>query len=140
MKFITNSSVETEKLGEKIAAKLKGNEIIVFYGDLGAGKTTLTRGVARYCKTSEDASSPTYAIAHEYNGEKFKIYHFDMYRITSYEDLESTGFFDYIDKGIIIIEWGENIEEFLPENIIKIVIEKNDLQNQRIINIEGIEL
>ena len=84
-------------------------------------------------------SSPTYAIAHEYEGEKFKIYHFDMYRVKSYEDLESTGFFDYIGKGLIIIEWSENIEEFLPEDVIKIRISKsNDDDNYRAIDIEGI--
>lgn len=137
MKFFTNNSLESEKIGEKIAANLTGNEIIEFHGDLGVGKTTLIRGIARYCHTSEDISSPTYNIMHEHDGEKFKIYHFDMYRIGSYEDLESTGFFDYIDAGVILIEWSENIEEFLPENTMKITIEKTNLENQRIITVEG---
>lgn len=137
MKLFTNNSLETEKIGGKIAVGLTGNEIIAFYGNLGVGKTTLIRGIARYCQTSEDVSSPTYTIMHEYDGEKFKIYHFDMYRIGSYEDLESTGFFDYIDTGVILIEWSENVEEFLPKNIIKITIEKTSLENQRIITIEG---
>lgn len=141
MRIITRNSAETEKLAYKLASKLEGNEIIAFYGDLGAGKTTFTRGVAKYFRTKEDISSPTYAIAHEYEGDNQKIYHFDMYRITSYEDLESTGFFDYIGKGLIVIEWSENIERFLPDGAIKVRISKNsDEEAQRVIDIEGIEL
>lgn len=141
MRIITKNSLETEEFAYKLASKLKGDEVIAFYGDLGAGKTTFTRGIAKYFHTKEDVSSPTYAIAHEYEGDKFKIYHFDMYRINSYEDLESTGFFDYIGKGLIVIEWSENIENFLPGDLIKITIEKNtDKETQRIIDIEGIEI
>ncbi len=141
MKIITKNPLETEKLAYKLASKLKGDEVIAFYGDLGAGKTTFTRGIAKYFHTKEDVSSPTYAIAHEYEGDKIKIYHFDMYRITSYEDLESTGFFGYIGKGLIVIEWSENIENFLPDNAIKVRIQKNpNDETQRIINIEGIEI
>ena len=141
MKVITNSASETEELGYKLASRLKGKEVIAFYGDLGAGKTTFTRGIAKYFNTTEDVSSPTYAIAHEYEGENCKIYHFDMYRINSYEDLESTGFFDYLDKGVIVIEWSENVEEFLPKDIIRINIAKNiDNEEQRVIDIEGIEI
>lgn len=141
MRVITKNPHETEALACRLASCLKGDEIIAFYGDLGAGKTTFTRGIAKYFHTKEDVSSPTYAIAHEYEGDRFKIYHFDMYRITSYEDLESTGFFDYIGKGLIIIEWSENVEQFLPENIIKVDIKKNpDEETQRIIDIEGIEI
>lgn len=141
MKIVTNNAAETEELGYKLASRLKGNEAIAFYGDLGAGKTTFTKGIAKYFRTKEDVSSPTYAIAHEYESESCKIYHFDMYRINSYEDLESTGFFDYLGKGIIVIEWSENIEEFLPKDIVKIKIEKNmEKEEQRAIDIEGIEI
>ncbi len=141
MRIITKSLLETENLAYKLASKLKGDEIIAFYGDLGAGKTTFTRGLAKYFHTKEDVSSPTYSIAHEYEGDNLKIYHFDMYRINSYEDLESTGFFDYIGKGLIVIEWSENVEQFLPENIIRVDIEKNPAEEtQRIINVDGIEI
>lgn len=141
MRIITNNPLETEKFAYKLSSKLKGDEIIAFYGDLGAGKTTFTRGIAEYFRTKEDVSSPTYAIAHEYDGDKIKIYHFDMYRIKTYEDLESTGFFDYMGKGLIVLEWSENIENFLPDNMIKIRISKNpDEETQRIIDVEGIEL
>lgn len=141
MKVITKNTHETEELAHKLASKLRGDEIIAFYGDLGVGKTTFTRGIAKYFRTKEDVSSPTYAIAHEYEGDKLKIYHFDMYRITSYEDLESTGFFDYMGKGLIIIEWSENIEKFLPEKIVKVHIDKvPDEETRRTIYIEGIEV
>ena len=139
MKFYSNSAAETEKIGEKLASRLKGNEVIAFYGDLGAGKTTFTRGLANYFGLKEQVSSPTFALVHEYGKNKIKIYHFDMYRIESVEDLESTGFFDYLDRGIILIEWSENIEKYIPSNTIIINIEKN-AENSRIIDIEGIEL
>ena len=139
MKFYSNSAAETEKIGERLASKLKGNEVVAFYGDLGAGKTTFTRGIANYFGLKDQVSSPTFALVHEYGENKSKIYHFDMYRIESVEDLESTGFFDYLDRGIILIEWSENIEKYIPSNTIIINIEK-DGENSRIINIEGIEL
>ena len=139
MRYVTDSAEETEALGREFASGLRGDEVIAFYGDLGAGKTTFTRGIAQYCKTKEDVSSPTYAIAHEYEAEKFKIYHFDMYRIKSYEDLESTGFFDYIGKGLIVIEWSENIEDFLPHDLMRIhILKDEDNDNRRIIDIERI--
>lgn len=139
MKFYSNSAAETEKIGERLASKLDGYEVIAFYGDLGAGKTTFTRGIANYFGLKEQVSSPTFALVHEYGEEETKIYHFDMYRIESMEDLESTGFFDYLDRGIILVEWSENIEKCLPLDKIKINIEK-DGENSRIIDIEGIEL
>ena len=132
----SNSVLETEKLAKKIASKLKGNEIITFYGDLGAGKTAFTRGFADYFGLKDDVSSPTFSLMNEYSNEKVKIYHFDMYRIKSLEDLESTGFFDYIGKGIILIEWSENIKEFINENVIEIKIDKIS-ENSRRFEISG---
>ena len=132
----SNSVLETEELAKKIASKLKGDEIITFYGDLGAGKTAFTRGFADYFGLKDDVSSPTFSLMNEYSNEKVKIYHFDMYRIKSFEDLESTGFFDYIGKGIIIIEWSENIKEFINENVIEIRINKVS-ENSRQFEISG---
>lgn len=142
MEILSNSVSETEKIGKKLASKLKGNEIIALYGDLGVGKTAITRGIADYFGVKNEVSSPTFSIVNEYTGGKFNIYHFDMYRISTFEDLESTGFFDYIGNGILIIEWSENIEEYLPVNIIKIDIKKLGLEegsneNKRIITIKG---
>lgn len=134
----SNSCLETEQFGEKLAKRLNGNEIIALYGDLGAGKTALTRGICKGLDVKNSVSSPTYAIVNEYSG-KFTVYHFDMYRVKSIDDLYSTGYFDYIDNGILIIEWSENIDSILPENVIKINISYGKKENERIIQIEGIE-
>ena len=130
---------QTMELGRKIAAVLCGNEVIAYYGGLGVGKTTLTAAIAEALASKEYASSPTFAIVNEYHG-KYTIYHFDMYRIESWDDLYSTGFFDYLDTGIVIVEWSENIENALPENTIRITISKGDNESERIFEIEGIEI
>ena len=138
MKIISHNVKETENIAKKLAKNLKGNEILAFYGDLGAGKTAFTRGLAEYFGLKDMVSSPTFSIMNEYENESVKIDHFDMYRINSLEDLESTGFFDFIDTGIIIIEWSENINQFLPEKIIEIKIEKsNGNENNRTIEVKG---
>lgn len=142
MEILSNSVSETEKIGKKLASKLKGNEIIALYGDLGVGKTAITRGIADYFGVKNEVSSPTFSIVNEYLADKLSIYHFDMYRISTFEDLESTGFFDYIDNGVLIIEWSENIEKYLPFEAIKISIKKLDLEddnneNKRLITIKG---
>lgn len=130
---------DTQQLGKKIADSLKGTEVIAFFGGLGMGKTTLTRAIAQALGSEDDVSSPTFVIVNEYNA-RYKLYHFDMYRITSWEDLYSTGFFDYIDTGVLIIEWSENIENALPDETVKITISRGDAENERIFEIEGIEL
>ena len=134
--FLSNSAIETENLARKFSSKLKGNEVIAFYGDLGAGKTAFTRGVADFFGLKDEVSSPTFALVNEYSSEKAKIYHFDMYRINTLEDLESTGFFDYLGRGIILVEWSENIKEYLPEDLIEIKISKTG-ENSREIEIIG---
>lgn len=137
IKIRTLSTEETEKIGAKLAKKLKGNEVIALYGGMGAGKTAFVRGLSRELGVINEVSSPTFAIVHEYSG-KYKIYHFDMFRVESWEDLYSTGFFDYIDNGILIIEWSENIESAIPESALKITI-KIENESERTILIEGID-
>ena len=104
VKFISSSASETENIGKKLAKKLKGTEVISLFGGLGAGKTAFTRGLSEGLGFEDGVSSPTFALVHEYEG-KFPIFHFDMYRVTTYDDLYSTGFFDYIGNGILVIEW-----------------------------------
>lgn len=132
---MSKSPQETEQIAEKLAHTLSGTEVIAMFGGLGAGKTAFTRGLARGLGIDDGVSSPTFALVNEYEG-KFTVYHFDMYRVSTWDDLYSTGFFDYIDNGVMIIEWSENIEEFLPENHITITI-NHISENEREIIIEG---
>ena len=136
-KFFTESYEETEEIAFRLAQTLKGTEIIAMFGGLGAGKTAFTRGLARGLDIEDGVSSPTFALVHEYEG-KFPIYHFDMYRINTFDDLYTTGFFDYMDNGVMVIEWSENIENALPDNCIRVYI-KVISENEREIEIEGAE-
>ncbi len=138
IKYISNCVKDTEKLGYKIASVLKGNEVIAMFGDLGAGKTAFTRGLASGLGFDCGVSSPTFAIVNEYNA-KYNIYHFDMYRIQSDDDLYSTGYYDYLDNGVIVIEWSENIEYALEDDAIRITIRKCDNDSERIFMIEGLD-
>ncbi len=139
IKLISRSTEETESLGGKIAGRLKGNEVIALFGGLGMGKTAFTRGFARELGVTDGVSSPTFALVNEYSG-RYNIYHFDMYRVATWDDLYSTGFFDYIDNGILIIEWSENIEGALPDNAVRIKISSGENENERIFEIEGVDL
>lgn len=136
IKYISKNIYDTEHIGEEIGKRLQGTEVIALFGGLGMGKTALTRGIAKAAGCGDCVSSPTFAIVNEYRG-RFKIYHFDMYRIESWDDLYSIGFFDYLETGVLIIEWSENIEAVLPENCIRITIEKGEMENSRIFTIEG---
>ena len=139
MKYISHSVEETEQIAMNLASKLKGDEVIAFFGGLGMGKTAFTRGVCKGLGFNDGVQSPTFSLVNQYDA-KYTVYHFDMYRINSYDDLYSTGFFDYIDTGVLIIEWSENIENALPDDYIRIEISHGDSENERIINIEGIEI
>lgn len=138
--FQTSSPEETELLGQKIGARLKGGEVLALFGSMGAGKTVLTRGIARGLGVAEGVSSPTFALVHEYDG-RLKIYHFDMFRVESWDDLYSTGFFDFLDSGaVLIVEWSENIENALPESAVRIRLAPGRTERERVISIEGMEL
>ena len=135
--FRSKNLQDTEHLGEKIASLLRGCEVIAFFGGLGMGKTTLTRAIANALGTTSDVSSPTFAIVNEYKA-KYNIYHFDMYRITSWEDLYSTGFFDYLNEdSVLFIEWSENIENALPEDTVWVEIAQGKKENDRVITVTG---
>ena len=138
IEFSSKSAKETIALGEKLAKKLGCGTVVAFYGGLGMGKTTLISGIAKGMGLTCNVSSPTFAIVNVY-GEHNELCHFDMYRVNTWDDLYSTGFFDYIDNGIIIIEWSENIEEALPADCIKIRISKGENDDDRIFEIEGVD-
>ncbi len=134
--IITNSPKETEAFAESFAKELRGGEVIAFKGSMGMGKTCFTRGLAKGLGFSGQVNSPTFALVNEYIGGRLPLYHFDMYRIESWEDLYSCGFFDYKEiGGVIAAEWSENIEGALDEDTIFITIERID-ENTRKITID----
>ena len=136
MEFITNSPEETEKIGEKLAKALPAGTILAYRGDLGAGKTAFTRGLARGLGANEPVTSPTYTIVNEYLSGRLPLFHFDMYRLRSADDLFDIGWEDYLDRnGICAVEWSENVAEAM-ENAIVVTIEKLDEDSRRI-TIEG---
>ena len=139
-KYITSSPEETEKLGFKLGKKLCGGEVIAYRGGLGMGKTCFTRGLAAGLGYKGEVTSPTFALINEYLGGRIPLYHFDMYRISGWDDLYSTGFFEYLEHGgVIAAEWSENIENALPENTITVSIKALGYE-KREITVNGIEL
>lgn len=138
--FKTNSPTETEKVAFSLARSIPYGKVIAMFGDLGAGKTAFTRGFAKGMGINADVSSPTFALVNEYRENGKTLYHFDMYRISGWDDLYSTGYFDYLDEGAsLIIEWSENIEAVLPKDYIRVTINKTNDINERIIEISGVE-
>ncbi|MCD7804632.1 MAG: tRNA (adenosine(37)-N6)-threonylcarbamoyltransferase complex ATPase subunit type 1 TsaE [Oscillospiraceae bacterium] len=116
--FETNSADETIALGEAVGKLLHGGDVVAFRGGLGAGKTTFTHGLAVGLGLRDDVSSPTFAIVNEYSEpKKTPLYHFDMYRIADSDELESIGFYDYLESdAVLAIEWSENIASELPDS------------------------
>lgn len=120
--FISHSVAETEAYGKRLASELHAGTVVALYGGMGMGKTALVRGIAAGLTPDAEVSSPTFSLVHDYGGQP-PLVHFDMYRITDWNDLYTTGFFDYLDSGaILVIEWSENIERALPADAIRIRI------------------
>ena len=138
MEFITHSPEETEKLGERLAKCLVPGAILAYRGDLGAGKTAFTRGLARGLDCREQVTSPTYTIVNEYLGGRLPLFHFDMYRLHSSDDLFDIGWDDYLERGgICAVEWSENVADAM-EDPVTVTIEKLGETSRRI-TIEGSE-
>ena len=136
MIFLTNSPQETEAVGHRLGQVLPAGAVIAYRGDLGAGKTAFTRGLARGLGYAEPVTSPTYTIVNEYLGGRLPLFHFDMYRLASSDDLWDIGWEDYLDwGGVCAVEWSENVADAL-ENPILITIEKLG-EDARQITIEG---
>lgn len=137
LRFISDSVSDTEAIAEKLGNKLQSGNVVAYFGGLGMGKTAFTRGLAKGMGITADVASPTFAIVNDYGGTP-PLVHFDMYKVESWDDLYSSGFFDYLDMGAVLaVEWSENIENALPDDTIRITIEKGEGDNQRIITIEG---
>ncbi len=132
--YITNSVGETIAAAEEVAASLSAGDIILYEGDMGAGKTHFTKGIAKHLGIDDEITSPTFALVNEYYGD-VPLFHFDLYRIETYDDLYAIGFFDYLDRGgIIAAEWSENIAELKSElgEVISVCIEKLSETDRRI--------
>ena len=136
MEFITNSPEETEALGAALGSRLAPGTVIAYQGDLGAGKTAFTRGVACGLGAKESVTSPTYTIVNEYLSGKYPLFHFDMYRLASSDDLFDIGWEDYLERGgICAVEWSENVADAMDDAII-VTIEKLGEDSRRI-TVEG---
>ena len=136
MEFITNSPEQTERIGQALGKTLKPGTVIAYRGDLGAGKTAFTRGLALGLGSHELVTSPTYTIVNEYLGGRLPLFHFDMYRLRSSEDLWDIGWEDYLERGgVCAVEWSENVADALEDPIF-ITIEKLGEESRRI-TIEG---
>ena len=129
----------TEAAAQVLAATLKGNETVAFFGDLGAGKTTFIRALCQALGMDDEVTSPTFAMVHEYHSGPFPVYHFDMYRVDGEESLFSTGYYDYLDQGLMLIEWSENIESLLPPDAIRLYLTYGEQEGERIIRMENIK-
>lgn len=137
--FVTSSAAETAALAARLAQQLKGGEVLAFTGGMGMGKTAFTAGLVEGMGGGNVVSSPTFALVNEYPG-RLTVEHFDMYRITGWDDLYSTGFFDYLDTDcVLVIEWSENVEAALPEDAIHIDIRPGETDTERVITIDGWE-
>jgi len=132
MEFITNSPLETEKVGEALGKCLQPGTILAYEGDLGAGKTAFTRGLARGLGAKEQVTSPTYTIVNEYLSGRMPLFHFDMYRLSCSDDLWDIGWEDYLERsGVCAVEWSENVADAM-EGAIVVYIQKLGEQTRRI--------
>lgn len=137
--YTTKSERETEALAERLAATLRGGDVVAYRGGLGAGKTAFTRGLARGLGACDPVSSPTFAIANLYRGGRLLLAHFDMYRVSGPEALEATGYYDFLEENpdtVYAVEWSERIREALPDGAIVVTLERAG-ENVRHITIEG---
>ena len=140
MTYVTNSPAETEALGQRLAERLQPGDVIAYTGDLGAGKTAFTRGLARGLGITERITSPTFTIVNEYQGGRLPLFHFYMYRLGSSEELYEIGWEDYLARGgVCAVEWSEIVADALEEDCIRVDIRQGDTENQRKITVEGVE-
>ena len=138
MQITTHSADETQALGQKLASRLAPGDVIAYFGDLGAGKTAFTRGLAQGLGITDPVTSPTYTIVNEYLSGRIPLFHFDMYRLSSSDELFDIGWEDYLSRGgVCAVEWSENVEDAL-QDAIRVTIEKDaDEPDNRHITITG---
>ena len=141
MQYITHSPEETRALGRTLAQALQGGAVVAFTGDLVAGKTAFVSGMAEGLGIEERVTSPTFTIVNEYEGGRLPLFHFDMYRLGSADELFHIGWEDYLARnGVCAVEWSENVDEALDGDTIRVDISRGEDDNTRIITIEGVAL
>ncbi len=133
-KYLSLSPKQTEEIAEALGKGLTGGEVIAFRGGLGMGKTCFTRGLARGLGFEGEVNSPTFALINEYLGGRLNLYHFDMYRIESWDELYTSGYFEYLEQnGVVAAEWSENIENALPDSTVYVEIKLVDEESREIL-------
>ena len=141
MKVVTHSPEETRALGERLAGTLVPGTVVAFTGDLGAGKTAFISGMARGLGIEERVTSPTFTIVNEYEGGRLPLFHFDMYRLGSADELFHIGWEDYLARGgVCAVEWSENVAEAIEDDAVRVDIARGEDENSRVIHIEGVAL
>ncbi len=138
MEYLTNSEAGTRALGRRLGERLAPGAVVAFTGDLGAGKTAFTRGLAEGLGVTDRVTSPTFTIVNEYEGRKLPLFHFDLYRLGSAEELFEIGWEDYLSRGgVCAVEWSENAADALEDETIRIDIRRGDGEDRRKIEISG---
>ena len=141
MEFVTHSREETEALGARLADALAEGRVVAFTGDLGAGKTAFVSGMARALGVEERVTSPTFTIVNEYEGGRLPLFHSDMYRLDSADELFHIGWEDYLARGgVCAVEWSENVTGAIEPDAVRVSILRGDGDNDRVIAIEGVKL
>ena len=140
-RFITNSPEETEALGARLARALEPGAVVAFTSDLGAGKTAFVRGLARGLGIRDRVTSPTFTVVNEYEGGRLPLFHFDLYRLGSADELFDIGWEDYLARGgVCAVEWSERMEELLEPGTIRVDLRRGEDEDRRVITVEGVSL
>ena len=139
MDYLTHNEIETEALGETLARRLGPGDVVAYRGDLGAGKTAFTRGLARGLGCTGRVTSPTFTVVNEYEG-RLPLFHFDLYRLEGEDALYDVGWEDYLDRGgVCAVEWSEQVEEAMPPDAVTVTLARHpEREDWRIITIEGV--
>ena len=139
MELLSHSPEDTEDIGARLAEQLEPGAVVAFTGDLGAGKTAFTRGLARGLGIPDRITSPTFTIVNEYEGGRLPLFHFDMYRLCSADELFDIGWEDYLRRGgVCAVEWSENIADALEEDAVRVDIRRGASDQERVITIAGV--